>query len=150
VSYDIYFLNRRAGQSWEEAMAELEEADDVALTPELLAAWERIVPQARELLGEIELFETEDTRELSHQSEQTGIQASIYASEVSITVPYWHRGAEAERILCLTYALAQVIENETGLEGYDPQYDRAIAGETPDRQVMSEIATDLHGPAEKR
>jgi hypothetical protein len=58
VSYDIYFAKRRPGRGWAEVLEELEEAaeqdgaDDLPLTPELIAAWDRIVPQAQELLGE--------------------------------------------------------------------------------------------------
>jgi hypothetical protein len=147
VSYDIYFAKRRPDQSWAEVLEELEEAaeqdeaDDLPLTPELIAAWDRIVPQAQELLGEIELFETGEARSLDHSS---GIQASVYAGEVTITIPYWHRGSEAERLLNLAYALAAVIERETGLEGYDPQTDLPIADSTPAVSTMTTIATELH------
>lgn len=81
MSYDIYFLNRRPDQSWDEALEELEEDQDVEVEglvlPELIEAWDRIVPRARGLLGEIELFENGETCELTHHA--TGIQASVFS-----------------------------------------------------------------------
>jgi hypothetical protein len=50
---------------------------------------------------------------------------------------------EAERLLNLAYALAAVVERDTGLEGYDPQTDLAIADSTPAVSTMSAIATEL-------
>jgi hypothetical protein len=147
VSYDIYFLNRRPDQSWDEALEELEEDQDVEVEglvpPELIEAWDRIVPRARGLLGEIELFENGETCELTHHA--TGIQASVFIDEVAITVPYWHTGDEAERILGSVYALAAMIEHETGMEGYDPQVERPISELAPQQgvSVMSAASGDL-------
>ncbi|MGW1722966.1 hypothetical protein ACWCQK_08575 [Streptomyces sp. NPDC002306] len=147
MSYDIYFLNRRPDQSWDEALEELEEDQDVEVEglvlPELIEAWDRIVPRARGLLGEIEVFESSETCELTHHA--TGIQASVFIDEVAITVPYWHTGGEAERILGLVYTLAAVIEHETGMEGYDPQVERPISELSPQQSVtvMSAVTGDL-------
>jgi hypothetical protein len=148
VSYDIYFLNRRPDQSWGEALEELEDQDEAVeveglVLPGLIEAWDRIVPRARGLLGEIELFENGESCELTHQA--TGIQASVFIDEVAITVPYWHAGDEAERILSLVYALAAMIEHETGMEGYDPQVERPISELSPQQgiTVMSAVTRDL-------
>lgn len=61
VSYDIYFLNRRDGQSWDEVLEAMEAAaeDSEPIPARLLEAWERIVPQARALLGEVDITEYE-------------------------------------------------------------------------------------------
>lgn len=147
MSYDIYFLNPRPGQSWDEALEELEARnEDVVeglVTPELIQAWDRIVPQARELLGEIDLFETGETCELSHKA--TGIQASVFIDEVAITVPYWHTGDEVGRVLGMVYALAAIIERETGMQGYDPQVELPVSELSPPHGIamMSTITNDL-------
>ncbi|MFF1839152.1 hypothetical protein ACFVXE_33995 [Streptomyces sp. NPDC058231] len=146
MSYDIYFLSRRPDQSWDEALEELEDQNEEVeglVLPELIEAWDRIVPRARGLLGEIGLFENGETCELTHHA--TGIQASVFIDEVAITVPYWHVGDEAERILSLVYALAAVIEDETGMEGYDPQVERPISELSPQQgvTVMSAVTGDL-------
>lgn len=148
VSYDIYFLNLRPGQSWDEALEELEARnEDVVeglVTPELVQSWDRIVPQARELLGEIDLFENGETCELSHKA--TGIQASVFLDEVAITVPYWHTGDQARRVFGMLYALAAIIERETGMQGYDPQVELPVSELSPPNgiAIMSTITNDLH------
>lgn len=136
MSYDIYLLQRLPGQSWEEALEALEEAQEAQearealegeaeLSDEMAAAWERIVPRARELLGEIGLFGSASQVELDHRP--TGIQLSIFGSEVAISVPYRTRGDDADEVLSKIYQLAAIAAQETGLEAYDPQLGEGIA-----------------------
>ncbi|MFE0633178.1 hypothetical protein ACFW3D_40390 [Streptomyces sp. NPDC058864] len=150
MSYDIYFVRRDEGQSWAEALETLEvddatfdEGADALVPAELLDAWDRIVPQARTLLGEVQLFETGESYELTHDS--TGIQLSIFGDDVTITVPYWHSGENAARILGQVYSLSVVVEVETGLEAYDPQAEAPLSEMSPQHGsvVMSTIADDL-------
>ncbi|GAA5006713.1 hypothetical protein GCM10023335_24390 [Streptomyces siamensis] len=148
VSYDIYFLSRRDGQSWDEALEAMEDAaqaeDSEPIPGVLLKAWERIVPQARALLGEVEITEYEqESRDLSDSG--TGIDLSVFGDEVSITVPYWHAGNDAAVVLDKVFALAGVVEKETGLSAYDPQAERPLT-ETPPHDaagLMSRITEDL-------
>ncbi|NUS31372.1 MAG: hypothetical protein HOV92_45165 [Streptomyces sp.] len=142
MSYDIYFINLRPGQSWAEAIEELEAATEDAdqpVPPELLDAWDRIVPHARELLGEVDLFESGETYELGH--DDTGIQLSIFVNEVAITIPYWHTGDKAAQALNQAYALAAVVERETGLQAYDPQVELPLSELPPQHgtAIMSSI-----------
>ncbi|MEV5436521.1 hypothetical protein AB0K80_10860 [Streptomyces sp. NPDC052682] len=127
MSYDIYFVNWSDGQSWDELLEAMEEAAEQS-TPipvPLLQAWDRIVPQARGLLGEVHLAANEQqTRELSHPG--TGIQLSVLGDEVSITVPYWHAGDAAAAVLGKVFALSAVVEKETGLTAYDPQVEMPL------------------------
>ncbi|MGX1545523.1 hypothetical protein [Streptomyces adustus] len=146
MSYDIYFLNRRDGQSWDEVLEAMEDTaeDSEPIPAPLLEAWDRIVPQARRLLGPAEITEYEqESRDLSHSG--TGIGLSVFGDEVSITVPYWHAGDEAAVVLGLVSALAAVVEKETGLTAYDPQTERPLA-EAPMEdsiRLMSRITDDL-------
>lgn len=57
VSHDLYFLNRHDGQSWDEVLKAMEDAaeDSEPISARLLGAWDRIVPQARTLLGEVHI-----------------------------------------------------------------------------------------------
>ncbi|MFG2943780.1 hypothetical protein [Streptomyces adustus] len=147
MSYDIYFLNRRDGQSWNEVLEAMEDTaeDSEPIPAPLLEAWDRIVPQARRLLGPVEITEYEqESRDLSHSG--TGIGLSVFGDEVSITVPYWHAGDEAAVVLGLVSALAAVVEKETGLTAYDPQTERPLV-EAPMEdsiRLMSRITDDLH------
>jgi hypothetical protein len=144
VSYDIYFVHRTEDQSWEDALDALEDVEDeVPLPAEMIDAWDRIVPQARAIVGEIDLFENGDSLELTHRS--SGLQMSIYGDEVSITIPYWHAGDRAAEALAAAYRLGLVIEKETGLQGYDPQVGVPLSELSPPDAIdlMSGITDDL-------
>lgn len=123
VSYDIYFVRRDPGQSFEDALESTEESfaggDPGPLTQVELEQWERILPHAKSILGEIEEFTGESKRELSHPA--TGLQLSIFPGEISITVPYWQSDEDSVAVMEKVYGLARAVEDETGLEGYDPQ-----------------------------
>ncbi|MEW2494162.1 hypothetical protein AB0942_11525 [Streptomyces nodosus] len=146
MSYDIYFLNLRDGQSWDEALEAMEgSAEESEPIPAwLLEAWYRIIPQTRTLLGEVEITEYEqESRDLSHSG--TGIDLSVFGDEVSITVPYWHTGDEAAAALGKVFALSAVVEKETGLTAYDPQMERPLADAPPEDVIglMSRTTEDL-------
>ncbi|MGW4104177.1 hypothetical protein [Streptomyces sp. NPDC004976] len=146
MSYDIYFLNRRDGQSWDEVLETMEGAaeDSEPIPARLLEAWDRIVPQARALLGGVDITEYEqESRDLSHSD--TGIHLSVFGDEVSITVPYWHAGNDAAGVLGKVFTLSAIVEKETGLTAYDPQVDRPLADASPQCVIglMSRTTEDL-------
>ncbi|WP_407110508.1 hypothetical protein ACE1N8_15110 [Streptomyces sp. DSM 116494] len=146
MSYDIYFLNRRDGQSWDEVLEAMEGAaeDSEPIPARLLEAWDRIVPQARALLGGVDITEYEqESRDLSHSD--TGIDLSVFGDEVSITVPYWHAGNDAAGVLGKVFTLSAIVEKETGLTAYDPQVDRPLADASPQCVIglMSRTTEDL-------
>ena len=146
MSYDIYFLSRDEGQSWDDVLeaAEATAGDSDPIPAELLEAWQRIVPQARVLLGDVDITEYErESRDLSHSD--TGIDLSVFGDEVSITVPYWHTGDRAATVLGKLSALSALVEKETGLTAYDPQAEMPLAETSPQQAVsiMSGVTTDL-------
>ncbi|MGW4273032.1 hypothetical protein ACWEGQ_11855 [Streptomyces seoulensis] len=75
MSYDIRFLSRRDGPSQDEALEAMEDAAEHSepIPRRLLEAWERIFPQARLLLGEVDITSTDRSRETS----ATPVSASI-------------------------------------------------------------------------
>ncbi|MFB7757917.1 hypothetical protein ACFC18_51515, partial [Streptomyces sp. NPDC056121] len=146
MSYDIYFLTRDEGQSWDDVLEAAEAADDDRgpIPTELLEAWQRIVPQARVLLGDVDITEYEqESRDLSHSD--TGIDLSVFGDEVSITVPYWHTGDSAATVLSKLIALATLVEKETGLTAYDPQVEMPLTETSPHQamSILSSVTTDL-------
>ncbi|GAA4969084.1 hypothetical protein [Actinoplanes utahensis] len=127
MSYDLTFLVKSDGQSWEDALEALEErAEDEAGggAPDG-AAWERIVADARGLLGEVALHAEDGFFELDHEA--TGIQVSLYDGEAAVTVPYWYAGERAEPVVRLIYQLGLSVERHTGLAGYDGQVGMSVA-----------------------
>lgn len=137
MSFDLTFVRKTADQSWDEALDSAE--DDTDGEPDA-QAWARIVNDAREILGDIDLHSGGDYFELDH--EPTGIQLSLYADEAGITVPYWYAGAEAQEIVRTIYRLAAVIEEHTGLSGYDGQVDLPVA-EVAERPELAAASFDM-------
>ena len=121
MSYDIYFVRRDPGQSFEDALDATEalfQGDPGPLSSVELEQWAEIVPVARKLLGEIDEFTDETTRELSDRT--TGIQLSLFNGEMAIHVPIGAAGAAGD-VLTRVHELALAVERVTGLEGFDPQ-----------------------------
>lgn len=130
MSYDLTFLPKTEDQTWDEALDASEQrvvasmrsgAPSAGYDPEV---WARLVAAAREELGEIEVFEGDESAVVSHDS---GIQLSLYAHEAAMTVPYWYGGEEAEAVMARVFRLATVVERETGLQGYDSQLGLPLA-----------------------
>ena len=127
MSYDIYFVRRDPGQTFADALDATEasyDGDPGPLGSAELEQWERITTRAGQILDGIEEFATANSRELADSG--TGIQLSMIADEVSITVPTERPEQDAVSLMAKVYALARVVEDETGLEGYDPQLQEPI------------------------
>jgi hypothetical protein len=126
VSYDLYFLDLKPGQTWEEAMESLEDpASGGSARRAAPPQWAHVVAQARGMLGEVSTFENPPNWELTH--EQTGIQLGSFHGQWSITVPYWSEGDAAAGVMKKVFALALMVEEITGLRAYDPQLGQPVA-----------------------
>jgi len=127
VSYDIYFVRRDPGQSFEDALDATEESfegDPGPLSPVELEQWDEVLPVARAVLGDAQEFSDETTRELSDPD--TGIELSLFNGEMAIHVPVAHQ-QEGGEVMARVYALARAVERVTGLEGYDPQTSAPVS-----------------------
>ena len=121
MSFDLYFLSRQANQTWGEALEALEEhaSAQETLSESDLELWGRLKVSLRDVLPELDEFEGERNRELSDDG--SGIQISLFPQELSLTVPYWYSGPEADRLVGVLRRAASIIERESGLTAYDPQ-----------------------------
>jgi hypothetical protein len=124
VSYDIYFLKREPGQSWEDAMEALEEQAARAEVLTRPPGWDQVASGVRYILGDVSVVENPPVWEIHH--ERTGIQVSCYSREWSITVPYWSDGDAAVTIARHLRAVAGIVQTATGLEAYDPQVEIVV------------------------
>lgn len=142
MSYDIYFLQREPGQSWEDAMEALEEQAGNGDAPLHPAQWDQVVADVREVLGDVSV--TEGPPDWEIDDPETAIQVSCYAGEWSMTAPYWWDGERAEAIAGYLRAIAAVVHGATGLDAYDPQVEEDVtSGEwTPGKAaaVFSQVA----------
>lgn len=139
MSYDLIFVPRSDDQSWDDALDAAEEADnDERPSSE---AWARLVAAARQVLGEVSVFEGAHNYELTH--EPTGIQLSYYAEEAGITVPYWYRGGDARAVVTAMYQLGEAVQAVTGLPGYDPQLELPLSDAVAQPELAVRVFDDV-------
>lgn len=149
MSYDIYFVRRDPGQTFDDALEELESSfehgDPGELTDADLENWETILPRAREILGEVDVDEDDDiSRELTALS--SGVELRLIRGEIEIHVPDDRAEGDALELMSDVYELARAVEDLTGLEGYDPQVGEPVSDQpdagTPSRRRWSERDDD--------
>ena len=109
-------------------MAALESAaGDDLLTPDDEATWRSIEASVKTILPDAELFADDGSRELS--DEATGIQVALYPGrQVSLSVPYWYEGHEADRMIETLRDVVRAVEESTGLVAFDPQAEEPFIG----------------------
>jgi len=149
MSYDIFFVRRDPGQTFEDALDDLEGSfeggDPGELTDVDLEHWDAILPLAREILGEVEVDdEDEETRELTAVA--SGVELTMIQGEVAIRVPDERSPGDDLELMQAVYDLAHAVEDVTGLEGYDPQLGEPVSDrpedETPTRRRWPDDAED--------
>jgi hypothetical protein len=132
MSYDIFFVRRDPGQTFEDALDGVEDSyeggDPGPLTEQDLEFWDAVQPLARQILGD-QLEITQDgaeTRELTDPA--TGIGLTLLEGEFEIHVPEDRPdGADSVALMSKVYDLARAVEDVTGLEGYDPQLEEPVS-----------------------
>ena len=130
-----------AGETWDEALDALETAaGDAPLTPEDMETWHRLEAHIKTILPDVELFSSEDTRELS--DEATGLQLGMYSGQISLSVPYWYEGEEADEMTETLRAVARTVEQSTGLVAFDPQANQPFLGGGD--AIASQTLEDVH------
>ena len=129
MSFDVYFFEPSAADDWEAALEALEEVGEDLLSEADLEQWSSIVAAVEPVLPETVSYESETVRQLT--VEAIGLQLTLSPGELSLTVPYWSTGDEAERTVRLLRDVASAVEGATGLIAYDPQSDGPfLAGST--------------------
>lgn len=153
MSYDIFFVRRDPGQSFEDALDELESSFDDGAETELterdLELWDSLVPLAREILGPVDVTEDDDTaRELTGRG--TGVELTLISGEIEIHVPTPPEGVDDLDLMSTVYELARAVEDATGLEGYDPQIGEPVSdtldGDSPTRRRWPDDPPDDDEP----
>ena len=137
MSYDIFFVRRDPGQTFEDALDDLEASfengDPGELTDVDLERWDALLPLAREILGDVVVDDAdEETRELT--ATRTGVELTMIQGEIAIRVPDDRAPADDLELMAAVYELARAVEEVTGLEGYDPQLGEPVS-DTPDDET---------------
>lgn len=145
MSYDILFVPRRPDQSWQDALdaAEREDALDVAVGPERMQQWDRIVVALKRRLGGLDVAVSEEACEASSDS---GLQVSLFPEEAAVSFPYWERedpGAFHDVVV----DVVGLLERETGLSAWDAQTDAPFDGTVHDAPGLEESRRITPGDA---
>ena len=158
MSYDVTFIPKRADQTWDDALRANEarvvaDGEPRPLDDETRSRYERIMERIRLLEPALERSEGPEFFQLA--DEETGIQVSLYATEAGISSPYWHDDGSAEAVISRMRAIAVIIEDETGWQGYDPQVDARFvdadaAGSAREMSRITGFARGLARQGEKR
>jgi hypothetical protein len=130
MSYDIFFVRRDPGQTFEDALAVVEDSyeggEPGPLSAEDLELWEAVLPRAQEVLGpQTEITQDDNkTRELTDPA--TGIGLTFFQGEFEVHVPESRAARGDGAVMSTVYALARAVEEATGLEGFDPQLSEPV------------------------
>ncbi|HKE18804.1 MAG TPA: hypothetical protein VKB80_28205 [Kofleriaceae bacterium] len=151
MSYDFTLVKPQAGQTALEAVEQLSRedagvpletppamsADDRALQKRAVAALRAHNPAFESFRFDLPLIASElginleqaalrfQHVELNGPQGGNGIQVIVAGATVSITVPYWHTGPQAEDVFAEIWVYLQVLARE-GFVAYDPQLDRML------------------------
>ncbi|WP_182908152.1 hypothetical protein [Microbispora sp. H13382] len=82
--------------------------------------------RAAEEMGPVDVEEFPSGLTLRPQGPHA-FQLDYDGESAQVFIPYHYAAEEAVAVLTKAYRLARVVEEETGLEGYDPQTDRPTA-----------------------
>lgn len=134
VTYDVHLVRRLPGRTLLETLEAINADYDpdrdeplvARLTAEHRAAWDRIVRRATEEIGPVDIEEFPSGLTLRTQGAHA-FQLKYDGESADISIPYHYAAKEAGAVLAKAYRLARLVEEETGLEGYDPQTDSPTA-----------------------
>ena len=144
-NYDLWFVQRQGSQTWKDAFEAAERGGELSTTR--LAEWDRLVVIAREMLGDVEVFATPDTHEIT----STTVQLSLWPDSARIRVTDTADIDARDR----AYELASAVIRETGLPGYDVHKSRILrgapslesgGGSGSDTPLADQIAEQLASP----
>ena len=55
-----------------------------------------------------------------------GVEIQLYGDSVSVSIPFWHSGEQAEHVLLRVSDYLKTVQDITGFVVYDPQLDRVV------------------------
>lgn len=147
MSYDITFIPKRPDQSWAEALHATEDQVSAGAEPRPLDAatrerYKQLLCEVQGVIPSAEVTEGPALIELSDAA--SGIQLSLFATEVSLSTPYWREGKEAAAVVERLQSIARIVERATGWQGYDPQQDRPFLCDTGAATASREIERIAH------
>lgn len=134
MTYTILFHRVRPGRTFLETLDALNAAYDadaertpMNLTADHRAAWDRITRRVSEDADRVELEEFRYSLNLCWYGPAGSLMLDYDGESASIDVAYRYPGPAALPIMAQAYQVARVVEQESGLEGYDAVVDQPVA-----------------------
>jgi hypothetical protein len=150
VTYDLLFTRRRPGRTLRQAFDDDNAEYDPDAVPEPMdlsgdqrAVWERIVQRITTAIGPVTSQEYLYSLTLWRDGPAGHLQLDYDGESAFIEIPYRYAGEAALPIISEAYHVARIVEEESGLTGFDFQTDQpTVAGS------VEEAAAKLGGIAQ--
>ena len=125
MNYEIVFIHKAFGQTWEEAFQANEERS-LSLESSRTEPAQANLDQLEHVAGLLQnvnsdLAQLDGSGSIELSDDKSGVHIFIYEHEVKITIPYDFSGRAAWRQMTRAYKYGKIIEREMGLIGYDLQ-----------------------------
>ncbi|MFE4513489.1 hypothetical protein ACFRMQ_04710 [Kitasatospora sp. NPDC056783] len=143
MTYDIMLVRVEPGLTVQETLDRLNAGFDpdaeiplLRLTDAQRVEWERILDRVSRDVGAVESEEYLYSLTLETVGPPGRVQLDYYGDTAGIEVAYRHSGAAALEVMELAYRIARIVEEESGLTGYDFEVDQPTRTGDPGKAAV--------------
>ncbi|MEO3747062.1 hypothetical protein [Plantactinospora sp. B5E13] len=139
MPYDILLVRRRPGRTVPETLDEQSaeffatydpkagrKVRPLRLDPEQRAAWERVIGRISDEVGAVAVTAYPETLDAWREGPASFFGLHYSGEKASIEIPYRYPDESALTVMTEAYQVARIVEDETGLEGYDFEVDQDV------------------------
>lgn len=157
MSYDLYCFQPVADEPPLTTVNRILDAANISLpSPEIEARKQAVATCLRRVNPMLEPFQIEHDKiaelegitvdeargryryiELNTPEVGFGIQLTVYDYYTSLTVPYWHKGRQAEQALREIGAYLTALKSEFSMVAYDPQLENILTQESDLQRALT-------------
>ncbi|GAA0362869.1 hypothetical protein [Streptomyces blastmyceticus] len=133
MTYDIMLLRVLPGRTFDETLEEINSTYDpdadlepMNLTGDQRAVWDRLIQRISREVGPVTTEEYPYSLTLWRDGPAGHLQLDYAGDSADIEIPYRYPGRQALPIMAEAYRIARMVEEESGLEGYDYEVDQPV------------------------
>lgn len=127
------FLRVLPGRTFDETLEEINSTYDpdaelksMSLTRDQRAVWDRLIQRISREVGPVTTEEYSYSLTLWRDGPAGRLQLDYAGDSANIEIPYRYSGQQALLITAEAYQIARMVEEESGLEGYDYEVDQPV------------------------
>ncbi len=135
MTYDIMFLRVSPGYTFQETLDRINAAYDPDADPEPMnptsedrLAWERITHRVSGEIGPVAVEEFPYSLTMDRSGPRGHFLLDYSGDSATIAIPYRYADSLALPIMTEAYHVAHILEDESGLEGYDAEVGQPVRG----------------------